>query len=90
MRYRVVVPISHSGQRIPLDALVSDSDKYGIKAKSPLSIARLLERGRIVPFVEPALAAPSAPETDPALEPALELTTPEADPPKAKPKEKKF
>lgn len=56
MDYRVVTPISYSGQYIPAGALVSDTQEYGERAKGPLPIARLLALGRIV-------AAPSATPT---------------------------
>lgn len=57
MRYLVVVPISHNGQRIPDGAVVEDGVAYGVRVKSPLSVARLLARGRISPFA----AVPEAP-----------------------------
>jgi hypothetical protein len=57
MRYLVVVPISHNGQRIPDGAVVEDGAAYGVRVKSPLPVARLLARGRITAIA----AAPEAP-----------------------------
>ncbi len=54
MQYRVVFPISHSGQRIEPGTIVSDSERFGTQKKSELAIARLLAGGRVVP-------APGAP-----------------------------
>lgn len=71
MRYLVVVPISHNGQRIPDGAVVEDGVAYGARVKSPLPVARLLARGRISPFAaaSEAPAAPATPPTDPSTEP---------------------
>ena len=69
MRYLVVVPISHNGQRIPDGAVVDDGAAYGVRVKSPLPVARLLARGRISPFAAaseaPAGQKPVAPPPPP-------------------------
>lgn len=57
MKYLVVVPISHNGQRIPDGAVVEDGAAYGARVKSPLPVARLLARGRLALLA----AAPEAP-----------------------------
>ena len=84
MRYVVLVPISHNGQAIPDGALVNHAESYGLTVKTPLPIARLLERKRIAP----------APVVAPAPAPAVEREAAATDPvePEAKPKakEKKF
>lgn len=71
MRYLVVVPISHNGQRIPDGAVVEDGVAYGVRVKSPLPVARLLARGRISPIAAApeAPAAPATPPTEPSTEP---------------------
>lgn len=65
MRYLVVVPISHNGQRIPDGAVVEDGAAYGARVKSPLPVARLLSRGRLAPIA----AAPEAPAAPPQADP---------------------
>ena len=71
MRYLVVVPISHNGQRIPDGAVVEDGAAYGDRVKSPLPVARLLARGRISPIAAaPAPPLPPDPtHTEPSTEP---------------------
>ena len=70
MRYLVVVPISHNGQRIPDGAVVEDGVAYGVRVKSPLPVARLLARGRISPIAA-APAPPPPPDPNPT-EPSTE------------------
>lgn len=70
MRYLVVVPISHNGQRIPDGAVVEDGAAYGVRVKSPLPVARLLARGRITPIA--AASAPPLPPDPTHTEPSTE------------------
>lgn len=63
MQYRVVYPISHSGQRLEPGTIVSDGDTFGTLKKSGLAIGRLLSGGRIVPVP----VSPGAPSQPPAV-----------------------
>lgn len=69
MRYLVVVPISHNGQRLGDGAVVDDVTAYGVRVKSPLPVARLLARGRISPLA-PAAPVVSIPSTESGPKPA--------------------
>lgn len=86
MRYLVVVPIGHNGQRIPDGAVVEDEAAYGVRVKSPLPVARLLARGRISPIA----AAPEAPAGQKAPAPPAPPPTPDPNPtePSTEPGEK--
>lgn len=75
MKYLVVVPISHNGQRIPDGAVVEDGAAYGERVKSPLHVARLVARGRISPIA----AAPEAP-AEKAVHPDANVTEPPTEP----------
>jgi hypothetical protein len=77
MRYLVVVPISHNGQRIPDGAVVEDGVAYGARVKSPLPVARLLSRGRVTLIA----AAPEAQAGQKTPEPTAPPDPTPTDPP---------
>lgn len=68
MKYRALVPIVHNGQHIPVNAVISDGDLFGVKGKSALDVAALVAKKRleVVPEAVPIVVAPPVDPKTPA------------------------